>query len=83
MGDLERYASCWRPKKAGRSNFLIPNGTFFFVLLIFLIVLGVIAKWVVPPIMQGVARARSHGRQDALRTIGAAAAVRPPPRPTT
>ncbi|GAT09400.1 ATP synthase F0F1 subunit B [Mycolicibacterium novocastrense] len=34
----------------GQSNFLIPNGTFIFVLLIFLIVLGVIAKWVVPPI---------------------------------
>ncbi len=32
------------------SNFLIPNGTFFFVLLIFLVVLGVIAKWVVPPV---------------------------------
>jgi F-type H+-transporting ATPase subunit b len=34
----------------GQSNFLVPNGTFFFVLLIFLIVLGVIWKWVVPPI---------------------------------
>ena len=34
----------------GTSNFLIPNGTFFFVLAIFLIVLGVIAKFVVPPI---------------------------------
>jgi F-type H+-transporting ATPase subunit b len=34
----------------GQSNFLIPNGTFFFVLAIFLIVLGVIAKWVVPPV---------------------------------
>ena len=34
----------------GQSNFLIPNGTFFFVLISFLIVLGVIAKWVVPPI---------------------------------
>jgi F-type H+-transporting ATPase subunit b len=34
----------------GTSNFLIPNGTFFFVLIIFLIVLGVIAKWVVPPV---------------------------------
>ena len=32
------------------SNFLVPNGTFFFVLIIFLIVLGVIGKWVVPPI---------------------------------
>ncbi|MGH3677058.1 MAG: F0F1 ATP synthase subunit B [Mycobacterium sp.] len=34
----------------GTSNFLIPNGTFFAVLIIFLIVLGVIGKWVVPPI---------------------------------
>ena len=32
------------------SNFLLPNGTFFFVLLIFLIVLGVIGEWVVPPV---------------------------------
>ncbi|RAV12024.1 F0F1 ATP synthase subunit B [Mycolicibacterium sp. GF69] len=37
-------------EEGGQSNFLIPNGTFIFVLLIFLIVLGVIAKWVVPPI---------------------------------
>jgi F-type H+-transporting ATPase subunit b len=34
----------------GTSNFLVPNGTFFAVLIIFLIVLGVIGKWVVPPI---------------------------------
>ena len=34
----------------GTSNFLIPNGTFFVVLIIFLIVLGVIGKWVVPPV---------------------------------
>jgi F-type H+-transporting ATPase subunit b len=34
----------------GTNNFLIPNGTFFFVLIIFLIVLGVIGKWVVPPV---------------------------------
>ncbi|MGU3292299.1 F0F1 ATP synthase subunit B [Williamsia sp. M5A3_1d] len=31
-------------------NFLIPNGTFFVVLIIFLIVLAVIGKFVVPPI---------------------------------
>lgn len=37
------------------SNFLIPNGTFFFVLLIFLVVLGVIAKWVVPPVSKVLA----------------------------
>src|SRR3954454_22308049 len=36
----------------GTSNFLIPNGTFFVVLIIFLIVLGVIGTWVVPPIMR-------------------------------
>ena len=37
-------------EEGGQSNFLLPNGTFFFVLRIFLIVLGVIGKWVVPPI---------------------------------
>jgi len=34
------------------ANFLVPNGTFFFVLAIFLIVLGVIGKFVVPPVMK-------------------------------
>jgi F-type H+-transporting ATPase subunit b len=34
------------------SNFLVPNGTFFFVLAIFLIVLAVIGTFVVPPIMR-------------------------------
>ena len=34
----------------GTSNFLVPNGTFFVVLIIFLIVLGVIGTFVVPPI---------------------------------
>jgi F-type H+-transporting ATPase subunit b len=33
------------------SNFLVPNGTFFFVLAIFLIVLGIIGTFVVPPIL--------------------------------
>lgn len=37
-------------EEGGTSNFLVPNGTFFAVLIIFLIVLGVIGKWVVPPI---------------------------------
>ena len=36
----------------GTNNFLVPNGTFFVVLIIFLIVLGVIGKWVVPPISE-------------------------------
>src|SRR6201996_6300974 len=36
----------------GGSNFLVPNGTFFFVLAIFLIVLDVIGTVVVPPILK-------------------------------
>jgi F-type H+-transporting ATPase subunit b len=36
----------------GGSSFLIPNGTFFFVLGIFLIVLAIIGIFVVPPIMK-------------------------------
>jgi F-type H+-transporting ATPase subunit b len=39
-------------EEGGTQNFLIPNGTFFFVLAIFLIVLGVIGKFVVPPIQK-------------------------------
>ena len=35
-------------------NFLMPNGTFFVVLIIFLIVLGVIGKWVVPPVSKAL-----------------------------
>jgi F-type H+-transporting ATPase subunit b len=38
--------------EAGPTNFLIPNGTFFVVLAIFLIVFGVIAKFVVKPVQQ-------------------------------
>jgi F-type H+-transporting ATPase subunit b len=34
------------------NNFLVPNGTFFFVLAIFLVVLGVIGVFVVPPILR-------------------------------
>jgi F-type H+-transporting ATPase subunit b len=34
------------------SNFLVPNGTFFVVLAIFLVVLAVIGTFVVPPILR-------------------------------
>ena len=49
------------------SNFLVPNGTFFFVLAIFLIVLGVIGTFVVPPILRVLRErdamvAKTHGR---------------------
>ncbi len=53
MGDLSATvlaASQAGEEGGGTSNFLIPNGTFFFVLIIFLIVLGVIGKFVVPSI---------------------------------
>lgn len=39
-------------EEAEGNNFLIPNGTFFVELIIFLIVLGVIGTFVVPPIMK-------------------------------
>jgi F-type H+-transporting ATPase subunit b len=41
----------------GTQNFLIPNGTFIVELVIFLIVLGIISKWILPPLQQ-VADAR-------------------------
>jgi F-type H+-transporting ATPase subunit b len=50
MGDLSMTFVA--AGEGGGNNFLIPNGTFFVVLLIFLIVLGVIGTFVVPPIMR-------------------------------
>jgi F-type H+-transporting ATPase subunit b len=47
---VEASVTVLAAEEGGTSNFLIPNGTFFFVLIIFLIVLGVIGKWVVPPV---------------------------------
>lgn len=44
-----------RTDVAAQGNFLIPNGTFFAELLIFLIVLGVIWFFVVPPIRKVLA----------------------------
>ncbi len=39
-------------EQGGGNNFLVPNGTFFFVLAIFLIVLAVIGFFVVPPVLK-------------------------------
>jgi F-type H+-transporting ATPase subunit b len=62
------------------NNFLIPNGTFFVVLLIFLIVLGVIGTFVVPPIMrvlherdEMVAKTLENNRQADKQFAGAEA----------
>src|ERR1700761_2121445 len=53
MGDTSRSVLASSQVMAeGGNNFLVPNGTFFFVLAIFLIVLGVIGTFVVPPVMR-------------------------------
>ncbi len=54
MGDPTSLASAvnFAAEEGGQSNFLVPNGTFFFVLAIFLVVLGVIGTFVVPPILR-------------------------------
>src|ERR1700735_2406762 len=48
MGDMSAVVLAAAGQAEG--NFLLPNGTFFVVLIIFLIVLGVIGTFVVPPI---------------------------------
>src|ERR1700676_583508 len=60
------------------NNFLVPNGTFFVVLLIFLIVLGVIGTFVVPPIMrvlherdEMVAKTIENNREEVKQFAGA------------
>ena len=55
MGELT--ATILAAEKGGEKKdiFLIPNGTIFVILLIFLVVLGVIAKWVVPPVSKVLA----------------------------
>ena len=66
MGDttLSVLASS-QAAEGGGNNFLVPNGTFFFVLAIFLIVLAVIGTFVVPPILK-VLRERDA---DAAQTL--------------
>ena len=51
MGDMGAVVlAAASQAEGGGNNFLLPNGTFFVVLIIFLIVLGVIGTFVVPPI---------------------------------
>ncbi|OBG66599.1 MULTISPECIES: F0F1 ATP synthase subunit B [unclassified Mycobacterium] len=53
MGDASlSVLASGRVVAEGGNNFLVPNGTFFFVLAIFLIVLAVIGTFVVPPVMR-------------------------------
>lgn len=52
MGDTTLSVLASSQEVAEGNNFLLPNGTFFFVLAIFLVVLGVIGTFVVPPILK-------------------------------
>lgn len=52
------FASAGAASSGNGGNFLIPNGTFVVELVIFLVVLGVVAKWILPPL-----RAVSEERQ--------------------
>jgi F-type H+-transporting ATPase subunit b len=54
MGDANPIAlAASQAAEGGKtSNFLVPNGTFFFVLGIFLFVLGIIGTFVVPSILK-------------------------------
>ncbi|MGA3354718.1 MAG: F0F1 ATP synthase subunit B, partial [Acidimicrobiales bacterium] len=51
------FASATGASSGNGGNFLIPNGTFVVELVIFLVVLGIIAKWILPP-LQEVAETR-------------------------
>ena len=52
------FASAAGASSGNGGNFLIPNGTFVVELVIFLVVLGVIAKWILPPLQEVAERAR-------------------------
>ncbi len=43
--------------------FIVPNATFFAELILFMIVLGIVAKWILPPIQKALA-----DRQEAVRS---------------
>jgi F-type H+-transporting ATPase subunit b len=48
---------------ASNSNFLVPDGTFIAELIAFLIILGIIAKWVLPPLNRAM-----QARQEEIRS---------------
>src|SRR6478735_1909325 len=82
MGELT--ATILAAEKGGEKKdiFLIPNGTIFVILLIFLVVLGVIAKWVVPPVSKVLAE-REPCWPRPLRTTARRRNRWRPPRSTT
>ena len=67
----------------GGNNFLVPNGTFFFVLAIFLDRARHHRHLRRAADPEGVARARRHGRQDRCRQQEGGVSSSKPPRPIT
>ncbi|WP_378733117.1 F0F1 ATP synthase subunit B [Nocardia brasiliensis] len=57
-----------RTDVVAEGNFLIPNGTFFVELLIFLIVLGVMWFFVVPPIRKVLAEREARADETLVKT---------------
>jgi F-type H+-transporting ATPase subunit b len=51
------------PQAAGTNNFLIPNGTFFFELLCFLVVLWILGRKIVPRISEAIEKRQETIRQ--------------------
>jgi len=64
------FASAATGNSGNGGNFLIPNGTFVVELVIFLVVLGIIAKWILPP-LQKVAETRRVRISTALQNAEA------------
>ena len=57
---------------SGGGNFLLPNGTFVFDLVIFLAVLGIIAKWILPPLLEVADTRRARIRSELQACRGSA-----------
>lgn len=59
----------------GQSNFLLPNGTFFVELLLFVIVFIIFTKWIVPPLAksmqerQDMVRKQAEDREEAVQQL--------------
>jgi F-type H+-transporting ATPase subunit b len=56
------FASGGTGSSSNGGNFLIPNGTFVVELVIFLVVLGVVAKWILPPLQEVAEKRRLRVR---------------------
>ena len=72
------FASAGAASSGNGGNFLIPNGTFVVELVIFLVVLGIVVKWILPP-LQGVVETRKVRVNTALGKGGGGGGREPQP----